>query len=184
MFLSLEEAAEILTIPEKTLLEYLQEGRIKGVKDGRRWKIPEEEIHEFIFPAKENKPLMVYTTWKRIAHVSKQYNINLPSVDNDIPARLLPLEVNGSKISSWLEVEILTSSGDYEPCISEYEQYFAIEEKRFCLIDWIPELQEKYNREGVAVPAEILHCADIIGFELSENERRARDNIIISRLNL
>lgn len=184
MFLSLEEAAEILIIPEETLLEYLQKGRIKGVKDGRQWKIPEEAIKEFIHPTKEQKPLIVYTTWKRIAHVSRQYNINLPSVDKDIPARLSPLEVNGAKIPCWLEVEILTSSGDYEPCTGEYEQYFVIEDKRFCLVDWIPDLQEKYNREGVAVPEEILHCADIVGFELNEGERRVRDNMIITRFNL
>ena len=181
MPLSLEEVAEIMSIPVKTLLEYLEEGKIRGVKDGRQWKIPEESIKEFVQPEKEQKPLVVYTTWKRIAHVSRQYNINLPLAGKDIPARLSPLEVNGAKIPCWLEVEILTSSGDYEPCTGEYEQFFALEDKRFCLIEWIPELPEKHNREGVAVPEEILHCADIIGFGLDEGQRKIRDNTIISR---
>jgi excisionase family DNA binding protein len=44
-----EEVAEILKIKERTVLEYLRLGRLKGLKmGGRIWRITEEQIDAFL----------------------------------------------------------------------------------------------------------------------------------------
>ncbi len=46
--LSIAEAAERLNIKEDTLRKWLKEGKIKGIKLGKLWRIREEEIEELI----------------------------------------------------------------------------------------------------------------------------------------
>lgn len=43
-----EEVAEYLRIPVRTLRYWLREGRLKGVKVGTQWRIPEEELERFL----------------------------------------------------------------------------------------------------------------------------------------
>lgn len=43
-----QQAAEILAISEKTLMNWLRAGKIKGVKIGRLWRIMEQDLEEFL----------------------------------------------------------------------------------------------------------------------------------------
>lgn len=43
-----QQAAEILSISEKTLMNWLRAGKIKGVKVGRLWRIMEQDLEEFL----------------------------------------------------------------------------------------------------------------------------------------
>ena len=46
--LNVEEVAEFLRIHPKTISKWLSEGRIKGVKVGREWRIPRSEIDKIL----------------------------------------------------------------------------------------------------------------------------------------
>lgn len=43
-----KEAAEILGISPSTLMHWLRQNKLKGVKVGKYWRISEDEIREFI----------------------------------------------------------------------------------------------------------------------------------------
>lgn len=43
-----QQAAEVLSISEKTLMNWLRAGKIKGVKVGRLWRIMEQDLEEFL----------------------------------------------------------------------------------------------------------------------------------------
>jgi len=43
---TLEEAAEVLKVSVRTLGEWLRKGKIRGVKLGRAWRIPESALEE------------------------------------------------------------------------------------------------------------------------------------------
>lgn len=43
-----EEAAQILKLNGQTIRRFLREGRLKGSKIGRTWRITEEQIKEFL----------------------------------------------------------------------------------------------------------------------------------------
>lgn len=45
---TLKETANILGVAERTLLDYLKKGRIKGQKIGGHWKISENNLQSFI----------------------------------------------------------------------------------------------------------------------------------------
>lgn len=44
---TVEELSETLEIQERTLREYLREGRLKGRKLARRWYVSEDNIREY-----------------------------------------------------------------------------------------------------------------------------------------
>ena len=50
--LTVKEAAALLRVKERTMLEYLRSGIISGVKmgteRGRRWRVPRESIDRFV----------------------------------------------------------------------------------------------------------------------------------------
>ncbi len=43
---TVQEAAELLSIAPKTLLDWLRAGKVRGVKLGRSWRVPESAIEE------------------------------------------------------------------------------------------------------------------------------------------
>ena len=43
---TVQEAAELLSIAPKTLLDWLRAGKVRGVKLGRGWRVPESAIEE------------------------------------------------------------------------------------------------------------------------------------------
>jgi excisionase family DNA binding protein len=43
-----QQAAEILSISDKTLMDWLRAGKIKGVKVGKYWRIMEADLEEFL----------------------------------------------------------------------------------------------------------------------------------------
>lgn len=43
-----KKVAEILAMKEGTIMKFLREGRIKGIKLGTRWRITEEEIKRIL----------------------------------------------------------------------------------------------------------------------------------------
>ena len=45
---SVRTVAERLDVPFKTVQAWLLEGRLHGIKVGKKWKIPESAIDEFI----------------------------------------------------------------------------------------------------------------------------------------
>jgi len=47
-FLTPEDVAEILNVEASTIRKWLREGILKGVKFGGLWRIPEDELEEFI----------------------------------------------------------------------------------------------------------------------------------------
>jgi len=48
MLLTPKEVAEKLRVSEQTVLRWLRNGKLKGVKAGRLWRIREEDLQEFI----------------------------------------------------------------------------------------------------------------------------------------
>ncbi len=52
-FMTVEEIATLLRVKERTILEYLRNGKMQGVNigsngSGTRWRIPEESVEQFI----------------------------------------------------------------------------------------------------------------------------------------
>ena len=45
---NVEEVADFLRIHPKTISKWLSEGKIKGVKVGREWRIPRSEIDKIL----------------------------------------------------------------------------------------------------------------------------------------
>lgn len=45
---TLQEIEPILGVSYRTLLQYVNSGRLKGVKIGKNWKISEENLKKFI----------------------------------------------------------------------------------------------------------------------------------------
>ena len=45
---SLTEIEPILGVTHRTLLTYIKDGRLKGVKIGGKWKVSEENLKKFI----------------------------------------------------------------------------------------------------------------------------------------
>lgn len=45
---NLKEVAELLSVTERTLHNYIKDGRLKGQKIGGRWKISETNLKRFI----------------------------------------------------------------------------------------------------------------------------------------
>lgn len=45
---TLTEIEPILGVTHRTLLTYIKQGRLKGVKAGGKWKVTEEQVRAFI----------------------------------------------------------------------------------------------------------------------------------------
>lgn len=45
---TLKEVAELLKVTERTLLTYLKDKKLKGVKIGGKWRISEENLTNFV----------------------------------------------------------------------------------------------------------------------------------------
>jgi len=43
-----QQAAELLSVSEFTLMDWLRKGKIRGVKVGRLWRVREQDIEEFL----------------------------------------------------------------------------------------------------------------------------------------
>jgi excisionase family DNA binding protein len=51
-----EEAAALLKVTQRTLLQWLRDGKLPARKIGRRWYISEEALMAFIAGDKESSP--------------------------------------------------------------------------------------------------------------------------------
>ena len=49
--LTLEEAAAKVKVKSRTVLDWLQKGKLEGVKVGKQWRVPAENLEAFIRPA-------------------------------------------------------------------------------------------------------------------------------------
>jgi excisionase family DNA binding protein len=49
--LTLEEAAAKVKVKSRTVLDWLQKGKLEGVKVGKQWRVPAEHLEAFIRPA-------------------------------------------------------------------------------------------------------------------------------------
>ena len=49
--LTLEEAAAKVKVKPRTVLDWLQKGKLDGVKVGKQWRVPAEHLEAFIRPA-------------------------------------------------------------------------------------------------------------------------------------
>lgn len=47
-FLTTEQVANILQVHPFTILKFIKEGKLKGIKLGRVYRIKESEVHEFL----------------------------------------------------------------------------------------------------------------------------------------
>jgi len=43
-----EEVAELLQVSRRTVVRWLKEGRLKGVRVGRLWRVREEDLEMFL----------------------------------------------------------------------------------------------------------------------------------------
>lgn len=106
-----------------------------------------------------------WTSWNRVAEALEKlpskygdYTSTFCRVEEDFPVRLVPLiGKNGRPVSGWLEVEAVNEYGSYDTCL------FDSSGRRTFLYDWLyvdggpaPERELVENREGIAVPAEIV----------------------------
>ena len=48
-----EEVAEVLRVKTRTVMEWLRQGKLKGVKLGKLWRIKESELSAFISSGEE-----------------------------------------------------------------------------------------------------------------------------------
>jgi len=48
-----EEVAELLQVSRRTVVRWLKEGRLKGVRVGRLWRVREEDLGAFLSPEEE-----------------------------------------------------------------------------------------------------------------------------------
>ena len=48
MLLTPKEVVEKLKVSEQTVLRWLRNGKLKGVKVGKLWRVKEEDLREFI----------------------------------------------------------------------------------------------------------------------------------------
>jgi acetyl-CoA synthetase len=155
-FLTPEEVTEILAVPVETLRVWLRQGKIRGVKVGQLWRIPQEAVEEFTRPKKEGD-FSVYTTWNRVAKAAANldgYHFMVLLAD-DIPARLVPLVTEqGTKVPGWLEVEIQDHTGNYGPC------FYDGTGKATTMADWILHLPAHADKEGVAIHEDVLYYLD------------------------
>jgi len=55
------QVARQLQVKERTVSEWLKTGRMRGVRVGRLWRVPEESVQAFLAGASERKPLREYT---------------------------------------------------------------------------------------------------------------------------
>ncbi len=46
MYLTVEQVAERLQIAPYTIREHLKTGKLRGIKRGQQWRIPESAVHE------------------------------------------------------------------------------------------------------------------------------------------
>ena len=53
---TVEELAELLGVRERTIREYLRDGRLKGRKIARRWYVPEESLRKYFGLDEEPEP--------------------------------------------------------------------------------------------------------------------------------
>lgn len=51
-YITVNEAAEILSINPRTVTKYLTLGQLKGAKIGRIWRLEEKDVHRFFAEAK------------------------------------------------------------------------------------------------------------------------------------
>lgn len=51
-YITVQEAAEILSINPRTVTKYLMTGQIKGAKIGRIWRLEEQDVHKFFADSK------------------------------------------------------------------------------------------------------------------------------------
>lgn len=58
-FLTVEEAAARLRVAPFTMRKYLREGRVRGVRIGRAWRIPEDALSFPILSATTLRPSLV-----------------------------------------------------------------------------------------------------------------------------
>lgn len=58
-FLTPEEAAEQLLVRPTTIKTWLREGKLKGIKAGKFWRIPSQEFSIFL---REANPLLAKAT--------------------------------------------------------------------------------------------------------------------------
>lgn len=45
---TLQELEPILEVSTRTLLQYIKEGKLKAVKIGRRWKVSESNLQDYV----------------------------------------------------------------------------------------------------------------------------------------
>jgi excisionase family DNA binding protein len=55
-FISTTEASERLGISRQTLASYLRQGKLRGVKFGKEWRIPRNELDRLLAPRVEEEP--------------------------------------------------------------------------------------------------------------------------------
>jgi len=48
-----EEVAELLQVSRRTVVRWLREGRLKGVRVGRLWRVREEDLDTLLSPDNE-----------------------------------------------------------------------------------------------------------------------------------
>lgn len=68
-FLTTEQVANILQVHPFTILKFLKEGKLRGIKLGRVYRIKESDVHEFL----ENR-----STKKSRAQHQEQIPVDLP----------------------------------------------------------------------------------------------------------
>lgn len=66
-FLTTEQVANILQVHPFTILKFIKEGKLKGVKLGRVYRIKESEVHEFL----ENRSTGKHATKSRLGGSDK-----------------------------------------------------------------------------------------------------------------
>ena len=44
------EVAAVLRVSHRTVVRWLQQGRLRGIRVGRQWRIPEEELQAILAP--------------------------------------------------------------------------------------------------------------------------------------
>lgn len=87
-FLTTEQVANILQVHPFTILKFIREGKLKGIKLGRVYRIKESDIHEFLDHASSK-------TKRKDENTNKPSSQEKPSLNNAHPVELKNNKISG-----------------------------------------------------------------------------------------
>lgn len=82
--LDVEEAAEVANLTVPHLRELLRQGKVKGIKTGRKWRISKEELNNYLGIKTDTKTFEREMYIKELESENKELKLKLAVAKNSI----------------------------------------------------------------------------------------------------